>query len=120
MWFPKKASTAFTKNQFVDLVSGFVQPSTSSSAQIFGLNQDNTISSGSTTTVKIPVLVPRANGVVRATATNTLASTSVGNEFDLSDSQTVDQNASTTDAVKCVGFVSATEGLFTLNQPDVQ
>ena len=122
MWFAKKASTAFAKNQFVDLVSGFIQPSTSSSVQILGLNQDTTVTSSSSNyaaTTKLPVLVPRSQGVVRATATNTLVSTDVGSDFDLSDSQTVDHGATTNNSIKCVGFVSATEGLFTINDPDV-
>lgn len=119
VWKKKKASTAFVKNQLVDLVSGFVQPSTSSTVNIFGVNQDNDVDSGSATTTKIPVLVPRSSGVLRITATGTLASTDEGTAFDMSDSQTVNKAATTYKCVRCLTYLSATEGLFTLNFPAV-
>jgi len=119
IWKKKKASTAFVKNQLVDLVSGFVQPSTSSTVNIFGVNQDNLIADSSATTTKIAILVPRASGVLRVTATGTLAATDEGTAFDLSDSQTVNKAGTTNKPVRCLTFLSATEGLFTLNFPAV-
>jgi len=119
LWRKKKASTVFTKNQFVDLVSGFVQPSTSSTAKIMGVNADTAVAATDddyTSTDKIPVLVPRGGtSLVEATVTGTFASTSEGSEFDLSDSVTVDADASTNDPVVCVRYLSATSGDFAIN-----
>jgi hypothetical protein len=120
VWRKKKASTTFAKKQLVDLSSGYIQPSTSSTKQVFGVNQDNEYANTDTTTVEIPVLVPRGyDSYVRATATGTLAATDEGSEFDLLDSQTVNKAASTHDPVKCIRYISTTEGIFALTVPRV-
>lgn len=114
-WFKKKASTAFTKKEFVTVASGFVLPADASAATLMGVNQDNEVAVGSTTTDYIPVMVPKSKGcTVRATANGTCAE---GGEYDLVDSETVDQASSTTDVVTCAKAVSATEAIFFINKP---
>lgn len=109
-WVAKKASTAFTKGEFVELASGYVQPATNTSIRLFGVNQDNTVSSGSATTVKIPILVPVSRGAtVKATTSTTVA---VGGQYDLTDSVTVNQGASTYDPVTAVEVFSSTLAAF--------
>jgi hypothetical protein len=116
-WFPKKASTTFVKKSFVELASGYVQPCTSSTAKILGVNQDSAYASSDATTVKIPVLVPKSMSArVRATQS---AATTVGSEYDLTDDVSVNQGASTNDPLTCVASLSATEGLFAINQPQL-
>lgn len=105
-WYAKKASTAFTKNELVELASGYVQPATSTSIRLLGVNQDNTVSSGSATTVKIPILVPVSRAAsVKATTSTTVV---VGGQYDLTDSVTVNQGASTYDPLTAVEVFSAT------------
>lgn len=116
-WFPKKASTTFTKNELTELSAGFVQPCTSGSTVTLGVNQDSAYANTSTTTVKIPILVPRSKGsVVQATQT---AATTIGNDYDLSDSVSVNQGATSNNAVLCVKSLTTTEGLFILNRPQL-
>ena len=116
-WFPKKASTAFVKGQFAELSGGFVQPCTSGTIEICGVNQDSAYASSSTTTVKIPIFVPKSKGAIVQAEQS--AATTIGNEYDLSDSDTVNQGASTNDPVTCVRSLSATQGLFTINKPQL-
>lgn len=114
-WLAKKASTAFTKRQLVQLASTGVEPCTSSSTVILGINQDSEIASSVATTPRIPVLVPKSKGCrIRMT---TSAQVALGAQYDLSDSQTVNQGASTNDVVTAEEILSATEAVFSITKP---
>lgn len=93
IWQPKKASTAFTEGELLELAAGFVEPADSSTAVVFGVNRDSTVASSSTTTEKIPVLVPRGLGLVEMDVSGTLTASQVGGNYDLEDSQTVNTGA---------------------------
>lgn len=120
MWLPKKASTAFPKDSLVSLDDGYVTPadSTTGAADESGLGvySGPAIASSSATTDKILIWVPVGPAVLRATVTGSFAATNLGDGFDMSDSQTVDGAANTYKLVTCVGYISATEGLFTLSK----
>jgi len=113
VWKPKVASTAFTKGQFVDLVSGFVQPSTSGSTFLMGVNQDSAIASSDATTRKIPVLVPKSKNAQVQVETSALVVG--GTAYDLLDSNTVNQAATTNKVVRAVTPLSAKRAIFTIN-----
>jgi hypothetical protein len=113
-WFPKKASTTFLKGELVDLVSGSVQPSTSSTVSTLGINQDSAYASSDATTVKIPVLVAKSRGA--ELESDTTAVVTVGSEYDLSDSQTIDAAASSNDTVTAIKVITTTRAVFALNK----
>lgn len=117
VWKPKKASTTFVKNSLVELVSGFVQPCTSSTAEIMGINQDSAYSSGDATTVKIPVLIPKSKGARIQLTTSAILT--AGNEYDLVDDVSANAAASTNDAVTCFTALSSTEAICTINKPQL-
>lgn len=116
-WSAKKASTLFTKGEFVEIASGYVQPATSSSASLMGVNQDNAIAASDATTDKILIWVPKSRGaLVEADVTATVT---VGGEYDLSDSDTVNQGASTNDPVVARRVISSTKALFSIKTPQI-
>lgn len=118
IWFPKKASTVFTANEFVNLESGYLNPGDSSSATLVGINQDRTVAatdSDYASTTLLPIMVPRGPECqVRATASGALAATSVGVEYDLTDSVTVNEGSTSNPCVTCTKYISTTEGLFSI------
>lgn len=64
---------------------------------------------------KIAVDVIDDNDIFEADVTGTLTTAMVGTYLDLSTSVLVNAAASAKDAVLCVGFISATKGLFKIN-----
>jgi hypothetical protein len=56
--------------------------------------------------------VPLSGASFKATVTGTFAATSIGDGFDMSDSKTVDADASTYKPVVCLQYLSTTEGIF--------
>jgi hypothetical protein len=120
IWRKKKVSTAFVQNSLVALEDGFVIPADSNSGaadeQILGVYSGPAISSALATTPLIPVWVPIGPALIEATVTGTLASTSEGDGFDMSDSVTVNAGANTYKAVTCVKYLSATLGIFAISK----
>jgi len=124
VWYPKKASTAFSADSLVmfDSGTGNLTPATSSAGgtdlPIVGIYSGPAIASTDTTTNQIAILVPAdpfATMIGDVTA-GTLAATSQGAAFDLNSATGVNQGASTNNAVACAKFISATQGLFTINR----
>ena len=126
IWRRKKASTTFTANSLVSLDDGFVAPADTSTGAadepVLGVFQGPNIVSTTigtflySNTALVPVQVPIGPALVRATASNTLASTEEGCSFDLGDSVTVDTSATTYGTVTCVKYISATEGIFAISK----
>lgn len=119
MW-PKKASTAFTKDCIVSKTSGAgtVEPSVAATTNPLGINIKTIASTDSdyASNTLIPILVPRDNACTMiATVTGTLATTDPGTKFDLYDSVTVDKTATTTKILLCKKYISATQGVFQLS-----
>lgn len=114
-WFPKKASTAFTQNALVyPDGSGAIQPADSTSGEHIGVIQKAVASTDSdyASTTLVPVDECGEDDIFEATVTGTLTSAMVGTYRDLSDSVTVNAGATSKKVVLCVGFISATKGLF--------
>ena len=118
-WFPRTASTTFTKHSLVYWVSGLISPADSTSGNHAGVCLEDVASTDSdfaTAAVKIPVEVPADKQcVLEADVTGTLVTTSIGLTYDLSTALLVNQGATSKNVVTCVGFISATKGLFVLN-----
>lgn len=117
--YPRTASTTFTAFSLVNWVSGLVLPADATSGDHIGICLENVASTDSdfaTAAVPIQVEVPADKQCVfEATVTGTLVTTSVGLTYDLTDALTVNQGATSKNVVTCVGFISATKGLFVLN-----
>ena len=74
-----------------------------------------TTDSDYTSAKKIPVDVVGEDDVFEALVTGTLTTAMVGNFYDLSDELTVNVGATSKKVVLCVGFISATLGLFKIS-----
>jgi len=126
MWIPKTASTAFATNSFVDLNVGYAAPSDSSSGSsdqpLLGVYQMPAITSGTTgtflysNTAKIPVQVPIGPATVRCETSTGLATTDVGKQMDLADSDTVNYAGTTYGCVTLVKYISTTEGIYCISK----
>jgi len=112
VWKKKAASTEFVGKELVKLDAGFVTPSVAGDTDILGVSESNVYANTDTTTVKIPVIVPVGAMLVRSTVA-ALVATDEGVRFDLTDSQEVGA-ALVTGPVRCISFVSATEGVFSI------
>ena len=117
-WYPKKASTAFNNG---DLVypdgSGAIQPADSTSGNHLGIILKDVAATDDdyAATTKVPVQELGEDDVFEATVTGTLTTAMVGNFYDLSNAYTVNVGAQSKKVVLCVGYISATKGLFKIN-----
>lgn len=126
MWKEKKASTAFAIDSLVSLDDGYVTPADSTTGAAdepcFGIYLGKAITSATvgtylySNTALVPVAVPIGPALMRCTVTGTLAITSQGMSYDLSDAVTVNAGATTYGVVTCVKYVSATEGIFAISK----
>lgn len=64
---------------------------------------------------KINVEVLKDNDIFEADVTGTLTTAMIGNFYDLSDDLIVNVGATSKKVVLCVGYISATKGLFKIN-----
>lgn len=114
-YYPKKASTAFTYGALVyPDGSGAIQPADSTSGEHLGVIMKTIASTDSdyASTTPVPVDVIGEDDVFEGTVTGTLTTAMVGTYLDLSDSLVVNAAATSKKVVLCVGFISATKGLF--------
>lgn len=93
---------------------GAIQPADSTSGEHIGVILKEVLSSDSdyAATTKVPVDLVGEGDVFEALVTGTLTAAKVGTYMDLSDSVTVNAGATAKNVVLCVGFISATLGLF--------
>lgn len=125
MWLPVGASAgAVTEGALMSWSSGVLIPATNTVAgnTIAGVIRKAITTADSDYAVArlVPVEVPVEKNVVweAPVAVGTLATSSVGDYFDLTtadDGTGVDQSASTYDIVQCVKYISASKGWFILN-----
>jgi hypothetical protein len=120
-WWPKTASTAFSVNTLVavNAGTGFFIPASSTTDFNLGILRKAVTSSDSdyASNTRLPIECPMSpyaemEGDV---STGTLATTSVGEYFNLTDAAGVDQSSGSNRSVLCTGFISASKGLFVLN-----
>ena len=127
MWLPVTTSTAFEKDGLVAWASGLLVPAIAGYAgdRIVGVlhhtiaSTDDDYATARLVEVEVPI---ETNVVWKCTvdATHALTSTDMGDYMDISSesgetSSSVDAAESTEDIFYCVGYISATEGLFILN-----
>ena len=116
---PRTASVTFTAGNLVMLTSGLVATATAQSTKHLGIILESVASTDAdfaTAAVNVCVEVPlEPSCEFEATVTNTLLTTDLGLQFDLSNASTVNQNGTTYKVVTCKGFISATKGRFSLN-----
>lgn len=114
-WFPKKASTAISLGALMyPDGSGAIQPAITTSGEHLGVSMKKIVSTDAdyASTTKIPVDMVGPDDIFEADVTGTLTTAMVGTYLDLSDSVTVNAAATSKKVVLCVGFISATKGLF--------
>lgn len=114
-WWPKKASTAFTLGALVyPDGAGAIQPADSTSGEHIGVILKTVASTDSdyASTTKVPVDVCGEDDVFEADVTGTLTAAMVGTYLDLSTSLVVNAAATSKNVVLCVGYISASKGLF--------
>jgi len=122
-WFPKTASVAIVKGTPVEWAAGFVKQATTtagaSDTPFAGIYNGPTIASTDAdyaANTLIPVLVPDSpNAKVQMTvSTGTLTTAMAGLSYDIDANSSVTVSTTTNEAVTCVRFISATEGMFVL------
>jgi hypothetical protein len=117
-WYPKAASTDFNVG---DLVypngSGAIIPADSTSGNHLGVALKAVASTDDdyASTTLVPIDEVGEDDIFEATVTGTLTTAMVGNFYDLSNAYTVNVGATSKKVVRCVGFISATKGLFKIN-----
>lgn len=120
LWYPKTESTALALNSLAVLTTGKVVNAASTDLDIVGVIMKKIAATdsdfASATPIPVELIDPEATYEIDVT-TGTLLTTSVGGKFDL-DSTTglgVNVNGTSHKQVTCVGFISATKGLFVIN-----
>lgn len=117
--YPRKTSTAFSKDSLVYFASGVIAPATATSGDHAGVCIEvvaSTDSDYATAGVPIQIEVPcDKQCVLEADVSGTLATTSVGVTYDLLDSTTVNQAGTSKNVVTCIKFISTAKGQFVLN-----
>ena len=121
MWFPKTASATLTAGVLVDLTSGYVaQAGTGSGGNgqpLVGIYGGATYASSDATTVLVPVYVPaepHAYALITVGTGSLSATASFGQPYDVDANSNVTVSTSTHKCLTCVGYVSATQGIFKL------
>lgn len=115
LFLAKAASTAFNIG---DLVypngSGYVIPADSTSGTHLGVCQEYVAATDTDYTGTRKIMIDEAgeDDIFEATVAGTLTAAMVGNYYDLSNAYTVNAAAQAKSVVLCVGFISATKGLF--------
>lgn len=123
-YYRKRASTAFACNSLVSEHSDddTITPSTSVTAASVGVCVKTVASTDSdyASNTRIPVMIPcdRSAELLCDTGSD-IAVTDEGELHDLTDAVTVDPTASSVDLLKLKQFVSARQGIYTLNKPSL-
>ena len=123
-WYPVTASTAFTLNDMVEILStaagvGTLAKCTATSTAIYGLIQKTIASTDSdyATARKVPVLVGDADAeFLFDVSTGTAAATDVGEMIDLDDENSVDVNTYTLGQVKVTDVISTSKVVGKINK----
>lgn len=117
--YTRKASTVFSEGMLLNFVSGLVQPADATSGNHIGLAAEAVAAADAdyaTAGVKLLVEVPADKMCeFEAPVDGTLVTTSVGLTYDLTDSQNVNQAATSKNVVTCTKFVNSALGHFILN-----
>jgi hypothetical protein len=125
MYFRKVASTDFNAMNLVAFETNGaggdpIEPADASDASLLGIGLKNVASTDSdyASNTRIPVLVPEGKGSIFECddVDGTLVVADEGLEVDITDAQSVNRAASSTDVCICIRFISATKGWFVINK----
>lgn len=119
-YWPKAASTAMTYGALSKADgSGHAVNANATSGDHLGIIMRKVVSTDgdyASATVKIPIDFLSPEDIVEADVSGTLTAAMVGNAYDLTSAgDTVNVAAQAKKVVTCVGFISATKGLFKVN-----
>jgi len=126
VYYRKKASTAFTANNFVafetDGAAGDpIEPADASDTTLLGIGLKPVASTDSdyADNTRIPVAVPldKEAELECDDVDGTMVIADEGLKVDLTNAESVDRAASTTDVLTATRFISTTKGRFTINKP---
>lgn len=122
-WLPKAASTAMTYGALAKMDgTGHVVNGNATSGDHVGIIMRKVLSTDDdyALNTKVPVQMLDPNDIVEADVSGTLTTAMVGNRYDLTAAgDTVNVAAQSKNVVTCVGFISATKGLFKVNAMQV-
>lgn len=117
--YTRTASTVFAEGALVYWVSGLVAPADATSGDHIGIAAEAVAAADAdyaTAGVKILVETPLDKQCeFEAPVDGTLATTSVGETMDLTDSENVNQAATSKNVVTCTKFINSALGHFVLN-----
>uniref|UniRef100_A0A6M3IL45 Head decoration protein n=1 Tax=viral metagenome TaxID=1070528 RepID=A0A6M3IL45_9ZZZZ len=115
---PKTASVTFTNGDLVQMTSGYVATATAQSTENHGIILTAVTSGDSdfASATKVPVAVPaEPSAEFECTVTGTLATTSIGEGYDLSTAGLVNVAGTTYKVALCTGYISTAKGRFILS-----
>jgi len=114
----KTASTVFAKGGLVNMVSGYLLPADATSGDFYGIVQKAVVATdddyADNTFILVEVPVDKMCEF-EAPVDGTLTQALVGTAMDLTDSENVNQAATSKEVVTCTKFISASKGRFILN-----
>ena len=116
--YPKTASVTFTMGDIVQMTSGYVATATAQSTDHVGLIQTAVTSGDSNfaSVTKVPVAVPVERSCeFECAVTGTLATTSIGEGYDLSTAGLVNKAGTTYKVAVCTGYIATNRGRFMLS-----
>lgn len=125
-YFRKKASTAFTANNLVACETNGaagdpIEPADASDTLILGIGMRTVASTDSdyADNTRIPVLVPRSktSEMFCNDVDGTMVVADEGLEVDITNAESANRAASSTDVLKATAFISTTSGRFIINKP---
>jgi len=126
-YFRKVASTAFTPNNLVAYETNGgggdpIEPADASDTLILGIGMKAVASTDSdyASNTRIPVLIPRDNGSEMECddVDGTMVVADEGLLVDLTNAESVNRAATSTDVLMATRFISATKGRFIINLPN--
>ena len=120
-YLPKTASVTFTAYDLVQMTSGYVATATASSTENLGMIMTAVTSGDSdfASTTDVPVTIPsEPSAEFEMAVTGTLATTSIGEGYDLSTAGLVNKAGTTYKVAYCTGYISTARGRFCLSGND--
>lgn len=127
-YFRKVASTAFKSNNLVAFATNGgagdpIEPADASDTTILGIGIKTVASTDSdyASNTRIPVLVPqnKASEMECDDVDGTMVVDDEGLLVDISNAESANRAASTTDVLVATRFISATKGRFSINKPNL-
>lgn len=117
----RKESVTYTAGDLVYWLAsdpGYAIPADATAGNFAGValfSIDSSDSNYATTNEKFPIAIPNEDAEWEADVSGTLATTKVGEYWDLAYAGTVNAAATAKNVVLCTGYISTSKGLFKIN-----